>query len=108
MILNFGGGPVLVVADPAIVQDMLVTKNAIIDKTGVFEGFFKNLLGKSFIFSKSDAIWKSKRQACSHAFYKERMVHMLETLKENVFETQREWLAQIAASDSDSIEIDLS
>ena len=92
VVINIGGDPFLVVADPAIVQDMLVTKNALIDKTGTWEGFTKNLLGNSFVFSKSDAIWKSKRQATSHAFYKERLAHMLNTLKEKIFETQRKWL----------------
>ena len=70
----------LFVGDPAIVQEMLVTKNAQIDKTGAFEGVFKNLFGRSFIFGKSDELWKIKRKATAHAFYKDRLVHMLDVL----------------------------
>ena len=66
---------------------MLVTKNSFLDKTGVFCGVFKNLFGDSFIFSKSDATWKQKRKAAAHAFYKDRLVHMLDVLKELVAKT---------------------
>ena len=72
-----------------------MTKNAICDKTGKFEGLFKNLFGNSFLFSKGDEKWKAKRRASAHAFYKERLVHMLDSLKEKVFEKQTELLASI-------------
>ena len=57
-LMNTGGRMSLVIADLAIIQDMLVTKNSLLDKTGAFCGAFKNLFGDSFIFSKSDANWK--------------------------------------------------
>lgn len=85
-----------------------MTKNAHFDKTGAFEGFFSNLLGKSFLFSKSDDIWKQKRQAASHAFYKDRLAHMLEVLKDKVLEAQSKWSTEIAESNDGSTEIDLS
>ena len=67
---------------------MYGVKNSLIDKTGKFEAVFKNLFGNSFVFSKGDDIWKEKRRASSHAFYKERLVHMLEALKDKVIDTQ--------------------
>ena len=70
-----------------------MTKSALCDKTGKFEGLFLNLLGNSFLFSKGDEKWKAKRRASSHAFYKDRLVHMLESLKEKVFEAQDEWFS---------------
>ena len=81
---------------------MLVTKNAQIDKTGEFEGVFKNLFGNSFIFSKSDEHWKIKRKATAHAFYKDRLTHMLDELKKVVLETQTRWIAEIDASPTGS------
>ena len=66
---------------------MLVTKNSLLDKTGVFCGAFKNLFGDSFIFSKSDATWKQKRKATAHAFYKDRLANMLDVLKERISKT---------------------
>ena len=76
----------LFVQDQSIVRDMYGVKNSLLDKTGKFEAVFKNLFGNSFIFSKGDNIWKEKRRASSHAFYKDRLVHMLEALKEKIFE----------------------
>ena len=90
---NFNGKVTLVVGDPAAVQDITITKNSRVDKTGYWEGFNKNLLGNSFLFSKGDHIWKKKRQATSHAFYKDKLVHMLDVLKDTVLATQRKWLA---------------
>ena len=59
--MNLGGDLTLVISDPDVVQGMFVTKNAQIDKTGVFESIFKNLFGNAFVFSKSDDLWKRKR-----------------------------------------------
>ena len=82
IMMNLGGTLILNIADPDIVRDMLVTQNKYLDKTAIFDGIFKNLLGDSFFFQKSNDLWKKKRQATAHAFYKNRLVHMLDVLKE--------------------------
>ena len=90
---------------------MMVNKNAQIDKTGVYEAMFKNFFGSSFLFSKTDQHWKNKRKGVSHAFYKDKLVHMLDVLKERVLDTQNKWLTAIAAAESSedgSIEIDMT
>ena len=74
---------------------MVVTKNALIDKTGRFERLFRNFFGNSFLFSKSDALWKAKRKATAHAFYKDRLSFILEDLKGLIAAQQNCWLAQI-------------
>ena len=66
------------------------------------------MFGNSFFFSKGDDIWKKKRRASAHAFYKDRLVHMLDALKDKVFDAQNEWLNQIKDSDTNSTTIDLS
>ena len=53
VIINTGGVQLLI-SDPNIVQEMMVNKNAQLDKTGQFIGIFKNFFGNSFLFSKSD------------------------------------------------------
>ena len=108
MLVNLAGNLNLFIGDPAIVQEMLVTKNAQIDKTGEFEGVFKNLFGNSFIFSKSDEHWKIKRKATAHAFYKDRLTHMLDELKKVVLETQTRWITEIDASPTGSTQIELT
>ena len=81
------GVPYYFINDPAIVQDLFTKQNTKIDKVGDSEAIFMDLLGKSFLFSKGDDVWKAKRKACSHAFYKERLVFMLETLKDKSVDT---------------------
>lgn len=97
----------LLTADPSIIQDMLVTKNALIDKTGIFEGIFKNFYLNAFVFSKNDERWKAKRKATAHAFYKDKTVHMLDVLKMYIKRPQDKWLAEIEASPTASTKIDI-
>ena len=59
------------VFDPEIIQELFVSKNLQTDKNGVNDTVYKDLLGNSFLFGPGDKIWKAKRQACAHAFYKE-------------------------------------
>ena len=95
------------VSDPEMVQDLLVKKNALYDKTGALHGVFSNLLGDSFLFSRADDVWKAKRKACSHAFYKDRMVHMLEVLKDKMNKNCQHWLSEIATSQTGKTEVDI-
>ena len=61
VVVNFAGNIHLMVSDPDMVQDLLVQKNALFDKTGTLEGIFSKLLGESFLFSKANDNWKAKR-----------------------------------------------
>ena len=81
--------------DPDAVQDLLTKKNALTDKTGLVSILFTDLLGESFLFSKGDANWKAKRLAAGHAFYKERIVEMMESLKARCKETFDRWALEI-------------
>ena len=48
----------LLISDPDMVQDLFTIKNKIVDKISTSEFIFRNLLGNSFLFSKTDAVWK--------------------------------------------------
>ena len=93
LVVNALNSILLIVADPNIAQDLYTTKNMFYDKTGSFEAIFSNLLGRSFLFSEADEHWKAKRKACAHAFYKSRLVNMLETLKDKIEASINEWKA---------------
>ena len=84
---NIVGTATLVVQDPEMVRDLLTKKDALTDKTGLVSLLFNDLIGESFLFSKGDAHWKAKRQACAHAFYKDRIVEMMESLKQRCEKT---------------------
>ena len=53
-IVNHAPGPVLYISDPLIIQDMMVKKNALMDKREAIGAAMKNFLGDGFIFSTTD------------------------------------------------------
>ena len=57
--------------------------------------------------SKGDEIWKKTRQACAHAFYKDRMEKMCEVLKEKLALKIAKWNDQINQSPDGKSVIDL-
>jgi len=69
---------------------------------------YKDLLGNSFLFSPGDKIWKAKRQACAHAFYKDQLKVMMEVLKGIVESYIDEWSKEIEASSDKSHNIDIT
>ena len=94
---DYGKNPLIVcragilmmfIADPDVIQDMVVTKNAQLDKTGMLAGMFQKFFGNSFLFSKTDETWKQKRKGAAFAFYKDKLIVMMETLKAYVTEAQ--------------------
>ena len=106
--LNFQTVNHIWVSDPAIVQDIFVGKNAMLDKDPESLIMFEDIIGQSFLFGHNDEAWKEKRKACAHAFYKERLVFMLETLKDKSMETFGKWLDEISASGKGSTQIDMA
>ena len=98
----------IVIADPEIIQDMVVKKNAQIDKKPDFYHAMSNFLGESFVLAPTDEKWKAKRKGIAHTFFKSRLVIMLATLKEYTMEAQQRWLSEIKASQDGSTQINMS
>ena len=82
----------LFVSDPQMVQDLFQTKNKVFDKDGEMAGHMKDLMGNSFLFSKGDEVWKQKRQATAHAFYKDRLVNLVEAQKVILEKHMKSWV----------------
>ena len=61
---------------------MMVSKNHLIDKSGSIADSMKNFLGESFLFSQGDEKWQKKRKGLAHAFFKDKLIVMLEKFKE--------------------------
>lgn len=108
VVYNLGGQVTIAVSDPEMVQDLLGAKNNIFDKTGTIMGVTSKLMGESFLFSPADEAWRAKRKACAHAFYKERLVHMIEVLKDKLDESIKEWAQQIQKSQDGTTVIDIA
>lgn len=109
VLLAFIGGKIqLLISDPDMVQELFTTRNLLTDKTTQNEVFLKDLLGNSFLFSKADELWKSKRKASAHAFYKERLNIMMEVFKSKVEFYFNKWNKEIEASPNKSYKIDIT
>ena len=100
--------PTILLSDPEAVKDLYTTYNKLADKDGEAEMKFKELIGSSFIFSKNDEAWKAKRKACSHAFYKDRLINMLDTVKMKCEEYCEQYLAEIRASPNKETTVDFA
>ena len=78
----------MLIQDPEIVQEMMVTKNHLVDKNGRYSASVQNFFGQGFLFAPSDDKWKQKRKGIAHAFFKDKLIVMLEKLKDYALETQ--------------------
>ena len=65
-------------------------------------------MGKAFIFSKTDDMWKAKRKGIAHTFFKDKLIVMLDKLKEYAQEQQQKWLNEIRSSKDGTTKIDIS
>lgn len=86
----------------------MTTKNKMFDKNQVIDYNFKELIGESFLFSASTDVWRAKRKACSHAFYKDRLDNMMDCLKNIISEQVNLWNMKIGMSKSDRVFIDMA
>jgi len=64
-----------------MLRDILVTQNAVLEKSDFVYNLTYDLLGDSFVMTKSDEAWKLKRKICSHAFYKEKLEGMTDVMR---------------------------
>ena len=70
------------VNDPAIVQDIYVKYNKYFDKRGRSKDQFKDFFGEGVFLLESNEMWREKRKHLTAAFYKEKMIAMLDTIAE--------------------------
>ena len=70
------------ISDPEIIKALMNMKYDSIDKAPFVQENLRFLLGETFLFSPATALWKKKRQACSHAFYKDRLIVMANSIKQ--------------------------
>lgn len=87
---------------------MMVSKNNLIDKSGDMASSWKNYLGDSFLFSQGDEKWQRKRKGLAHAFFKDRLIVMLEKFKDYTSQAQERWLDKINESERGFAKIDMT
>ena len=58
---------------------------------------FGPLLRDAFSFTSGDQVWKAKRKACAHGFYKDKLIGMIEIFKDVLSDSFEEWRQDIIA-----------
>jgi hypothetical protein len=52
---------------------------------------FRDLFGSSFLFAKGDETWKLKRKACAPGFYKDKLIDLIEAMKDTSNDYAKAW-----------------
>ena len=73
--------PQLIITDHKMVRDLYTTKNKLLDKSQVIKAYFHELVGDSLGFGLADHLWKFQRKVLSQAFYKNKLMMMLDIVK---------------------------
>ena len=76
--------PIIIITDPLIVEDLFTTKNKLVDKNGTFAQAFEDVAPTSFLFEPAAENWLAKKKAVGHAFYKDRLIKLVNVLKEKL------------------------
>ena len=74
----------LVISDPLIVEAMYTTKNKFFNKSPMMRELLFCLTGDSILFSETSAEWRARRKTLSPAFYKGKLIQMVEIARESV------------------------
>ena len=95
VITNHFSKVLTMVSDPEVMADLYNRQNKKVEKVAESQRMFDLLLGSSLLFGPSDEDWRRKRKACAHAFYKDRLKHMIEVLKCQLGQKVEQWKHEI-------------
>ena len=76
--------PMLFFRDPLLLEDLYVKQNKYFDKSHVTRGVFHMLMGDSILLEDSSEFWNNKRKKMSVAFYKDKLIKMVDIIKDCV------------------------
>ena len=79
------------VTDPEIVEDIYVKYNKYFDKSGRSKNTLYDLFGEGLVLIESNETWRQKRKHMSVAFYKDKMISLLDIVADLTFERITQW-----------------
>ena len=74
----------LFISDPLIAEAMYTTKNKYFDKHPIMRNLMYVLTGDSILLSTTSTEWRARRKAISPAFYKGKLIKMVEIARQSV------------------------
>ena len=80
----FTCGVGLGIMDPSVVEAMYTTKNKYFNKHPIVKELTLCLTGRSILFAETSKEWKEARKTLSPAFYKGKLVKLVEIARESV------------------------
>ena len=88
--------PQLSINDPELVNELYMTKNRYFDKAASTQKAFGVLMGESTLVIKTTEEWAQKRKHLSIAFYKDKIMKMIEMIALSTQRKTKIWLQQYA------------
>ena len=73
--------------DPKVVESMYTTKNKYFDKHPLIRDLSFELTGDSILFAETNQKWRESRKALTPAFFKGKLISMMEIAKEAMRKT---------------------
>ena len=86
-----GPTPNLFIADASLLDDLYVKKNKYFDKEVKMKNLLNEIIGDSIVFAPSNEVWSNKRKRLSQAFYKDKMIKMLQIVIKLTLEKTESW-----------------
>lgn len=81
----------IVFTDPEYVNELYVTKNKYFDKGGRMKNQMYDLFGESILLDSSNDWHSQKRKHMGAAFYKDKMIRLLDTVCTMTYERIQKW-----------------
>lgn len=104
--LRFAGRPVIMVMDPALVEDVLVTRAAAFPKAPIIQRTIGAAVGNTSIFTAEGADWRWQRRASSPPFRHEKILSFVPAMGRAAEATAERLVA--AAADPAGRRVDVS
>ena len=83
-LFHFTAGPTVLISDPTVVEAMYTTNNKYFDKHPILKDLTVCMFGKSLLFAETSQEWREARRTISPAFYKGKLLNLVEIARESV------------------------
>ena len=95
----YSAGTSLLISDPKVVEAMYTSKNSFFSKHPLVKDLQECLIGDSILFAETSLEWKEARKKISPAFYKGKLVSLIELARQSVKQYVSNLHAKIDKSD---------